>query len=132
MKPFVSDSLLRAALWTTAGMNLAVALLLLNPQSAAGRLAGLPQEPAPAVYAALLAAMIALFGGAYAWLARAARIDRPLLALAAIGKSSAFLIVFALWAQGLASGRFTALMVGDLLFAAIFAAWLLGSNTRDA
>lgn len=132
MKALISDTRLRLALWLTAGMNLTVAVLLLVPQSSAGQLAGLPQEPVPAVYAGLLAAVIALFGGAYAWMARAAVIDRPLLTVAAIGKTAAFVLVLALWTQGLASGRFAALLVGDALFAAMFWTWLFGTAPQPA
>ncbi|MGH8515824.1 MAG: hypothetical protein ACREUE_00050 [Panacagrimonas sp.] len=126
----VNPAVLRAALWTTAVANLAVAAMLLFPQSTAGRLAGLPQEPSPLVLRAMLALMIAMFGLAYAWLARREPIDRALLGFAAIGKFGAFGLVSGLWIAGQASGRFALLMCGDLVFAALFAAWLLGAERR--
>ena len=72
-----------------------------------------------------LAFMVALFGGAYAWLARAPRIDRPMVTLAALGKTGFFVVVCAAWLLGEAPGRVVLAAIGDLVFAAIFAWWLL-------
>src|SRR5437762_533027 len=77
---------MRSALWASVVYNLGGTLLFVFPSSF-GRLAGLP-VPVPRVYTALLALFVALFGGAYAWLARQPRIDRPLVAMAALGKRS--------------------------------------------
>lgn len=121
----ISTSLLRLALWTTAPANLAVAVILLVPGSAPGVLLGLPPE-VPPFYGALLALFVALFGVMYVWLALQQEIDRPLLALGAIGKAAAFLLTLLLWTQGQVSALLAALFVGDLLYAALFAAWLLG------
>lgn len=129
---FPSLTLLRAALWTTAAANLAVAGLVLEPQSAFARLAGLPDEPVPAVFRVLLALFLVLFGATYAWLASRAVIDRPLLSLGAVGKTVAFVAVLGLWTMGLASARFMLLMVGDLLFATLFFAWLFGEGRRGS
>lgn len=126
----VSARMLRAALWITAVANLGIAGLLLFPQSPPGQLAGLPQEASPLVLRAMLALMIGSFGLAYAWLARREIVDRALLGFAAIGKFGAFVTVLGLWIAGEASGRFALLMTGDLLFAALFAAWLLGAGRR--
>jgi hypothetical protein len=68
-----------------------------------------------------------LFGGSYAWLALQARMDRPLVALAAIGKASFFVLIFVLWLAGEASGRGVLAASGDMILAAIFA-WWLGSE----
>lgn len=130
MTPRISEGVLRAALWTTAAANLAVAAMLLFPQSAPGQLAGLPQEPSPLLLRAMLALMIALFGLAYVWLARRDTVDRVLLGFAAIGKFGAFLLVLGLWIAGHAAPRFALLMSGDLLFAALFTGWLLGAERR--
>lgn len=118
-----STRLLRFGLGLSAAANFGVAALLLVPGSAPGQLAGLP-ESAPVLYSSLLALFVALFGGVYAWLAGQVEIVRPLLALGAIGKALAFTVGLALWLAGLASSRWTALMVGDLLLAAWFALWL--------
>jgi hypothetical protein len=122
------DRVVRLALWATAPANFAVAGLVLAPTSALGEAAGLP-APAPAlVYRALLALFLALFGGAYAWLACQPVIDRPLVGLAAIGKTAAFTLTFALWLAGAASGRWVFLLAGDLPFAAVFVWWLWGGE----
>ncbi|MGH9677330.1 MAG: hypothetical protein ACRD36_09535, partial [Candidatus Acidiferrum sp.] len=65
---------------------------------------------------------------AYAWLALQPRIDRPLVAMSAIGKAAAFSIIFMLWLIGEASGRGVLAAVGDLVFAGIFAWWLFGTR----
>jgi hypothetical protein len=72
----------------------------------------------------LVAFFIALFGVAYPWIAGRRVIDRPLVALGAIGKSSVFAIIVLLWLAGEAPGRIALLAVGDLVFAAIFAWWM--------
>jgi hypothetical protein len=122
------DDLLRRALWASAFFNLGGALLFLFPTSL-GRLAGFP-APVPAVYTVFLAFFVALFGGAYAWLARQPQIDRPLVALSAFGKAGAFVVVLACWLVGEVPGRSVLVTTGDLAFAAIFAWWLLGSPAR--
>ncbi len=115
--------LMRCALWASVVYNLGGALLFGFPGSL-GHLAGLP-APVPRVYTALLAFFVALFGGAYAWLARQPRIDRPLVAVAALGKAGVFAIILAFWLLGEVPGRGVLSASGDLVFAGIFAWWLL-------
>jgi hypothetical protein len=115
--------LMRRALWASAVYNLGGALLFAFPDSL-GRLAGFP-APVPRFYTALLAFFVALFAGAYAWLARQPQIDRPLVALAALGKAGVFAIILAAWALGDVPGIGVLAASGDLVFAAIFAWWLL-------
>ena len=121
---FPSLPLLRRALWLSAAANFGVAALLLAPQSEAGQLAGLPDSTVPAIYSVLLALFVSLFGGAYAALALQAVPDRGVLTLAAVGKALAFVATLALWLAGEASGRWASLLVGDLLLAGLFFAWL--------
>jgi hypothetical protein len=121
------DRLMRRALWATAAFNLVAALLVAFPDTL-GRLAALP-APAPPLYTTLLALFVLLFGGAYAWLARQPRIDRPLVGLAAAGKTGVFLVASVLWLAGEASFPIVVMATGDLGFAAIFVWWLL---TRHA
>lgn len=80
--------------------------------------------PTDVVRRALLALFLALFGGAYAWLAAQPRIDRAFVAFGAIGKSLAVATTVVLWTLGLASGRWMPVMTGALAFAAVFAWWL--------
>lgn len=117
------DHLMRRALWASVAFNLGGALLFAFPASL-GRLAGLPGS-VPHVYSASLAFMVALFGGSYAWLARQPRIDRPLVAFAALGKTGFFAVVFVCWLLGEAPARGVLAATGDVAFAAIFAWWLL-------
>lgn len=117
------DRLMRRLLWASVPLNAAAALAFAFPASL-GRIADLPVS-VPPVYGGLVAFFVALFGGAYAWLALQPAIDRPLVALAAIGKAGVFVLVLALWLAGAASGRFVLLMTADLVLAALFARWLL-------
>jgi hypothetical protein len=103
--------------------NVGAAFLVAFPSSTLGQLAGLPPS-APVVYRALLAMFVFLFAGAYAWLARQAIISRPLVAMSAIGKASAFMVVLACWLAGAAPARGVLGALGDLIFAGIFFAWL--------
>ena len=120
---------MRRVLWASAFFNLGGALLFFFPASL-GRFAGLP-APVPTAYSALLAFFIVLFGGTYAWLAMQPRFDRPLVAFSAIGKAGAFAVVVACWIAGAVEGLAVLAITGDLVFAAIFAWWLLGSAARD-
>lgn len=122
------DKVLRRALWASVVYNLGGALLFAFPSSPLGQAAGLP-TPVPPIYSTLVAFFVVLFGGSYAWLACQRTMDRPLVALAAIGKSSVFAIIFIFWLLGEAPGRGVLAATGDLLFAGIFAWWLF--NTRN-
>jgi hypothetical protein len=83
------DEWFRRTLWLSVVYNLGGAFLFAFPSSALARLTGLPDPVAP-VYCALRAFFVALFAGAYAWLAVQQDIDRPLVAFSAIGKGGAF------------------------------------------
>src|SRR5206468_10589450 len=113
---------MRRALWASVVYNLGGALLFAFPASL-GRLAGLP-GPVPRIYPTLLGLFVTLFAGTYAWLARQPRIDRPLVAFAALGKSGFFAILFMCWLVGEAPGLGVLAATGDLGFAAVFAWWL--------
>jgi hypothetical protein len=125
------DNLLRRALWVSVVYNFGGALLFAFPSSSLGQFAGLP-TPVPPIYSALLAFFVALFGGAYAWLARQPDINRPLVALAAIGKAGVFAVIFVFWLLGEAPGRGVLGAIGDLILAGIFAWWLLGAQPSAA
>lgn len=119
------DDVVRRALWATVPFNLGGALLFAFPDTV-GRVADLP-SPVPRVYAFSLALMVLLFAGAYAWLARQPRIDRPLVAFLAIGKASFFTLTLLLWMAGEVSVQGVVGASGDLVFAAIFWWWLAGT-----
>jgi hypothetical protein len=118
------DRVIRRALGTSAVFNLGGALGFAFPDSV-GRLAGFPPGPVPVLYSATLAMLIALLGATYAWLATQPVVDRPLVAFAAIGKASFFVVVLVCWLAGQASGLGVLSAAGDLVFAAIFTWWLM-------
>ena len=121
------DRLIRPVFWLSAVFNLGAAFLFAFPATPLGQWIGLP-SPVPVVYSGLVALFVALFGGMYAWLAMQAVLPRPMVALAAIGKTLAFLLATILWFAGEVSGRLAQLSVGDLLLAAIYLRWLAVRN----
>ncbi len=122
---------MRRTLWATTVFNLGGALVFAFPSSPLGQLVGLA-GPVPPIYRASLALFVALFGGAYAWLARQPVVHRPLVAFSAVGKSGFFAVMFLLWLLGEAPGLVVLAASGDLVFAAIFAWWLLGDRRAAA
>jgi hypothetical protein len=119
-----TDRTIRRALWASAFFNMGGALSFAFPDTL-GQLAGFPGGPVPALYRATLAMLIALLGGTYAWLASQPVIDRPLVGFAAIGKTAFFVVAVGCWLAGELSTLGVVSAGGDLVFAAIFARWLL-------
>jgi len=122
------DSMMRAALWTSVPLNFRAALVLAFPASAPGQLLGLPTSVSP-IYATLSAFFIALFGGAYVWLAIQPTIDRPLVGFATIGKAGVFAAIVILSLLGQAPARGVLAGIPDLVLAVVFARWLLVSRS---
>jgi len=116
---------MRRALWATAVWNLGASFLFAFPASL-GQIVRLPL-PAPHLYAWISVMVIAAFGGVYAWLARQAEIDRPLVVVAAIGKVGFFVIALICWLLGETSIRIVGATTIDLGFAAVFFWWLWGA-----
>ena len=116
------DKIMRAILVFGAVYNAFAAVALALPDSLGAMLA------LPAVgstfHAWMLAYFVALFGAAYLWMARQAEICRPLVALAAIGKSGVFVIALACWWRGDIGTAALAPAIGDALFAGVFFWWL--------
>ena len=121
--------LVRYTLWASAPFNFAAGYILAFPSSAAGQFAGLPAS-VPPLYTALLSFLVCLFGGAYAWLAAQATIDRPLVAVAAIGKTGVFVVALSLWLSGGLAGRVVLIASGDLAFASLWIWWLLSTGAE--
>ena len=116
--------LVRYSLWTTAPLNVVAAYMLAFPGSALGRLFDLPAS-VPGIYAGLVSFLVLMFGGVYAWLASRPEIDRPLLAIGAIGKGGVFVVTLCVWLAGASSGRTVLIGAGDLAFASLWAWWLI-------
>jgi hypothetical protein len=120
------DRLVRSALRASVPFNLGGACFFAFPDTL-GRFAGFPGN-VPPVYSTLLALFVLLFGGMYAWLARQPRIDPAFVAFAAIGKTGAFGVVFAFWLLGTLPLLSVVAISGDLVFALIFAWWLVNER----
>jgi hypothetical protein len=114
---------MRRTLLATAVANLAVAAIFLPAAQPMRALAGFPE--APPFYQYLVALFIALFGLGYLWMAILNRGQRLFIAISAIGKLSFFALTVHLWNSGDLPVRVPVLGAGDLLFAALFAAWLV-------
>jgi hypothetical protein len=112
----------RRVLWASAVFNLGGALAFGFPATV-GQLMGLPAEVST-LYRALMALFVLLFGGSYAWLALQAQIVRPMVAFAAIGKASVFVLITLFWLCGEMPLRGVLAASGDLAFAALFFHWL--------
>ncbi|MGH7820566.1 MAG: hypothetical protein ACREQ9_12395 [Candidatus Binatia bacterium] len=122
------DDLMRYALQATAFFNVGGALVFAFPDSL-GRLVGFPGG-VPRVYSATIVIFVLLFAGAYAWLARQPRIDRPLVAMAAIGKASLVAAMVGFWLLGDVPARTVVAVSGDLVFVIVFCWWLLADGAR--
>jgi hypothetical protein len=120
---------LRTALWTAAAFN-AGASIVFAFASSLGSMVGLPQ-PVPRLYGVFIAMFVLLFSGAYAWLAWTPRIDRPVLALGAVGKFSAVVLALVFFSLGDLGPNALVAASGDLLFAGIFGWALLSDRRRE-
>lgn len=118
------DKTIRTALWVSVPFNFIAAYSIAFPASVTGQLMGLPFE-APAFYTVLLAWLVSVFGAAYGWLAMQKDIDRPLVCMAAIGKTGVFVLAALLWLSGQAKGQTVLVVAGDLAFACVFFWWLV-------
>ena len=75
-------------------------------------------------YRWMLSYFVVLFSATYAWLALSPTISRPVVALAAIGKSGAFIIALVCLCRGDIQLKTFYISVGDLAFAIYFFLWL--------
>ena len=115
------DRVIRGALWTSVALNLlGVAVFL---PAALGIPSGLLPVPPPRFYAAQVGLTIALFCGVYAWLARQAEIDRPLVIVGALGKLGFFALFVVYWAAGDLPPGAVVQATPDLILGAVFLWW---------
>lgn len=121
-----TDGAIRWVLRFSAVFNSVAALMLLLPDSF-GAFAGLP--PSGSVFHTwLLVLFVGLFGATYAWMSFQPDIPRPLLGLAAIGKTGVFFVSLACWLRSDIPFPAFSLAIADLLFAAAFFWWLRRSR----
>jgi hypothetical protein len=116
---------MRNALYATAAMNLFAGIGFLPPAAGIRALAGMPPGEHP-VYLTTVALFVLTFALGYFWVAAANRPERLFITLAAIGKLGFFLIVLGCWLSGSLPAIAALAASADLVFAAIFFAWLVG------
>ncbi len=123
-----SERLIRTILWVSVAFNFVGALAFLFPDTI-GQLSGFP-VPVPRLYGWILASMVLMFGGAYAWLATQLQINRPLLAFGATSKALVFCVFLACWLLGDVPFVGVVGASGDLVLSGLFFSWLWKSNHR--
>lgn len=119
---------MRAVLWFAAAFNFGAALMVAFPDTI-GSFSGLPGT-GPLFYRWLLVLFVALFGGAYVWLALQPQICRPLVALAALGKTGVFVVSIVCWYVGDIPLQSLPPAICDLAFGMVFAWWLMASRSQ--
>ena len=124
-------SVVRGSLGLTAILNVTVATGFAWPDSAIGILLDLPTLTHP-FYAYFSAAMVALFGFVYAWLASLERPRPELLLVGATGKLIAVVITLFLFLGNEVSARMTLLVSGDLVFVVLWLAYLWKRGTMGS
>jgi hypothetical protein len=113
---------MRKVLWLGVLFNSFVALMLMFPSSL-GKLAALPAVGS-VFYLWMLTFFVVLFSATYAWLALERTISRPVVALAAFGKTGAFVVALVCLLRGEIQLRAFSVSIGDLAFALYFFFWL--------
>jgi len=128
----MTEKAIRWSLRVACPFNLVAAVVFALPASGLAQALALPEFVHP-LYRWLVAWFVALFGGVYGWLSVQPAIDRPLLAVGAIGKLGAFVLAVALFVHGALPVMVVAVATGDLAFAALWLGWLvLGPAMRAA
>jgi len=120
------ENIVKYSFGASAPFNFGAALVLAFPASAAGQMVGLPAE-VPLIYRLLVAMLVGLFGGIYAWVAMQSSVHRVIAAFSATGKATVFVMALALCLKGEVGLGLVALASGDLAFAALWIYWLARS-----
>ena len=119
---------MRNALFATSVMNVLVAGVFLVPAAEPLRmLMGLPAAGHP-LYLLTVGLFVLLFGCLYLSAAMTGHADRPFIAAAAAGKLGFVGLLVSFWAMGSLPLRAPVLGGADLVFAALFLAWLFGAR----
>jgi len=124
------ENAVRWSLWLTAPLNILAAISFAFPDRWVGSVVGLPAAAHP-LYTWLSAALVALFGVTYAWLALQKPIVRPVLMLGAIGKLTAVVLTLLLLVLGHLGPLPAAIISGDLVFVVLWARFLWRAPTND-
>ncbi len=112
------------ALFAVAGVaNCLVALGFVPGVGIVWRMVGM-SPPEQTLFLHFFVLFVALFGFAYFWIAVNLSNKRGLILISAIGKTSAFLIVFGHYLSGSVPLGLVAFISGDLVFAALFLRFL--------
>ena len=109
----------RSLFGVAAAFNWIVALALAVPGDFAWRLVGLAR-PTETLFVHLFAAMVAVFGLAYAWIALDPAGKRSLITIAAIGKLCVLPIALVHYLGGSIPFSLVPAAAGDVVFAALF------------
>lgn len=117
-------SWMRTALYATAVMNLGVAFLFLPAAASLRELSGFPPD-APAVYLLTVGLFVGLFGVGYLGMAMRGTAEPLFLGVCAAGKLAFFSLLVGLWVAGSLPVRAPAIGSADLVFGAMFVAWLV-------
>ena len=118
----INSKMIRIVLWVGVAFNALVATMLMLPATL-----GVPVALPPIdsdFYRWMLSYFVVLFCATYAWLALAPTISRPVVALAAIGKTGSFVIALICLARSDIQLETFFISVGDLAFAMYFFLWL--------
>jgi hypothetical protein len=121
----MTDQTLRRALWASVFYNFGGFLLFAFP-TRSGPLVGMP-APGPRVYTTLLAMFVALFGGSYAWVASQPRIDAPDGGARRDREGERVRRRLRVLARRRRPRLVVLAIAGDLVFAVLFASWLLAA-----
>ena len=113
---------MRYVLWVGVVFNALVALMLVFPTTF-DSWATLPPIGSD-FYRWMLTFFVMLFSATYAWIALEPTISRPIVALAAIGKTGAFIIALVCLLLGDIHIKSFFVSAGDLAFAIYFFLWL--------
>lgn len=125
----MTEIAMRLTLWASALLNGIGAMLFAFPSSGIGAALGLP-APTPYLYNTLCKLFVGWFGGAYVWLARQPRINRPLVAFAALTKASVFTVFLIFWLKGVVATLGLLMVFPHLVVACLFARWLQTAKQR--
>jgi len=121
---------MRRALFTTAGMNIAVAGAFVPGAEPLRAVAGLPETSDP-LYLLTVGMFVGLFGLGYLSAALTGHAERLFIALAAVGKLTFFALLCWFWSVGHLPPRAPLLGAADLVFGTLFLVWLIGASSRS-